>query len=161
MLDQLYALPIYRNLLDAFNGDQEVMLGYSDSCKDGGILASSWHLYEAQKRIMALSDRHGVPCRLFHGRGGTLGRGGGPTHEAILAQPAGTVRGQLKLTEQGEVLFYKYNNMETSVYELTLGGHRRCSRPVPTRYGRRRPTARTTWASWTSSPPREKRSTGA
>lgn len=121
VLDQLYGLPIYRGLLDAFHGDQEVMLGYSDSCKDGGILASSWHLYEAQKRIMALSDRHGVPCRLFHGRGGTLGRGGGPTHEAILAQPPGTVRGQLKLTEQGEVLFYKYNNMETAVYELTLG----------------------------------------
>ncbi len=121
VLDQLYSLPVYRNLLEAFSGDQEVMLGYSDSCKDGGILASSWHLYEAQKRIMALSDRHGVPCRLFHGRGGTLGRGGGPTHEAILAQPPGTVRGQLKLTEQGEVLFYKYNNMETAVYELTLG----------------------------------------
>lgn len=97
------------------------MLGHSDSCKDGGILASSWHLYEAQKAIMALSDRHGVACRLFHGRGGTLGRGGGPTHEAILAQPPGTVRGQLKLTEQGEVLFYKYNNPETAVYELTLG----------------------------------------
>ena len=84
-------------------------------------MCSSDLLYEAQKRIMALSDRHGVPCRLFHGRGGTLGRGGGPTHEAILAQPPGTVRGQLKLTEQGEVLFYKYNNMETAVYELTLG----------------------------------------
>ncbi len=121
VLEQLYQLPTYRQLLDAYHEDQEVMLGYSDSCKDGGILASSWHLYEAQKRIMALSDRHGVPCRLFHGRGGTLSRGGGPTHEAILAQPPGTVRGELKLTEQGEVLFYKYNNMETAVYELTLG----------------------------------------
>ncbi|MDR3395631.1 MAG: phosphoenolpyruvate carboxylase [Parasulfuritortus sp.] len=121
VLEQLYSQPIYRNLLGAYGEGQEVMLGYSDSCKDGGILASSWHLYEAQKRIMALSDRHDVPCRLFHGRGGTLGRGGGPTHEAILAQPPGTVRGQLKLTEQGEVLFYKYNNMETAVYELTLG----------------------------------------
>lgn len=125
VLKTLYQLPVYRALLDAYihsQGEgQEVMLGYSDSCKDGGILASSWQLYEAQKRIMALSDAEGVPCRLFHGRGGTLGRGGGPTHEAILAQPPTTVRGELKLTEQGEVLFYKYNNMETAVYELTLG----------------------------------------
>ena len=121
VLEQLFDQPIYRSLLDAYGQGQEVMLGYSDSCKDGGILASSWNLYEAQKRIMALSDKHGITCRLFHGRGGTLGRGGGPTHEAILAQPPGTVRGQLKLTEQGEVLFYKYNNMETAVYELTLG----------------------------------------
>lgn len=121
VLERLYVQPAYRGLLEAYGEGQEVMLGYSDSCKDGGILASSWNLYEAQKHIMALSDRHGIPCRLFHGRGGTLGRGGGPTHEAILAQPAGTVRGQLKLTEQGEVLFYKYNNMETAFYELTLG----------------------------------------
>ena len=121
VLSQLYGMPVYKHLLEAYDEGQEVMLGYSDSCKDGGILASSWNLYEAQKRIVALSDRHGIPCRLFHGRGGTLGRGGGPTHEAILAQPPGTVRGELKLTEQGEVLFYKYNNMETAVYELTLG----------------------------------------
>lgn len=121
VLEQLYSLPAYRGLLDAFKQGQEVMLGYSDSCKDGGILASAWNLYEAQKRIVALSDRHGIHVRLFHGRGGTLGRGGGPTHEAILAQPAGTVRGELKLTEQGEVLFYKYNNQETAAYELTLG----------------------------------------
>ena len=120
VLEQLYALPAYRHLLEAFGEGQEVMLGYSDSCKDGGILASAWSLYQAQKKILALSDRYGIPCRLFHGRGGTLGRGGGPTHEAILAQPPGTVRGELKLTEQGEVLFYKYNNMETAVYELTL-----------------------------------------
>ena len=121
VLARLYGLPVYRQLLDAEGSGQEVMLGYSDSCKDGGILASSWNLYDAQKRIVALSQKEAIPCRLFHGRGGTLGRGGGPTHEAILAQPPGTVRGQLKLTEQGEVLFYKYNNMETAVYELTLG----------------------------------------
>jgi phosphoenolpyruvate carboxylase len=121
VLTQLYQLPVYRHLLDAEGQGQEVMLGYSDSCKDGGILASAWSLYDAQKRIVSVSQAAGIPCRLFHGRGGTLGRGGGPTYEAILAQPAGTVRGQLKLTEQGEVLFYKYNNMETAVYELTLG----------------------------------------
>ena len=121
VLRQLYELPLYRQLLEAGGGEQEVMLGYSDSCKDGGILASAWSLYEAQKKIVALSDAQGVRCRLFHGRGGTLGRGGGPTHDAVLAQPPQTVRGTLKLTEQGEVLFYKYNNMETAIYELTLG----------------------------------------
>ncbi|MBT9613772.1 MAG: phosphoenolpyruvate carboxylase [Burkholderiales bacterium] len=121
VLRQLYELPVYRQLLDASGGEQEVMLGYSDSCKDGGILASAWSLYEAQKIIVALSDAQGIRCRLFHGRGGTLGRGGGPTHDAVLAQPPNTVRGTLKLTEQGEVLFYKYNNMETAVYELTMG----------------------------------------
>ena len=121
VLARLYRLPVYRHLLDAYHEGQEVMLGYSDSCKDGGILASAWGLYEAQKKIIALSAREGLPCRLFHGRGGTIGRGGGPTQEAILAQPPATVRGEIKFTEQGEVLFYKYNNMETAIYELTMG----------------------------------------
>ncbi len=121
VLARLYRLPTYRSLLDAYGEGQEVMLGYSDSCKDGGILASSWGIYAAQKSIVALSAREGVPCRLFHGRGGTIDRGGGPTHEAILAQPPGSVRGQIKFTEQGEVLFYKYNNLETATYELTMG----------------------------------------
>lgn len=121
VLTQLYDLPDYRALLSAYGEGQEVMLGYSDSCKDGGILASAWNLYDAQKKIVALSQARGIPCRLFHGRGGTVGRGGGPTHDAILAQPPGTVHGQIKFTEQGEVLFYKYNNTETAVYELTMG----------------------------------------
>ena len=121
VLARLYGLPVYRQLLDAYQEGQEVMLGYSDSCKDGGILASSWGLYEAQKKIVGLSQAQGIPCRLFHGRGGTVGRGGGPTREAILAQPSGTVGGEIKFTEQGEVLFYKYNNMETAIYELTMG----------------------------------------
>ncbi len=97
------------------------MLGYSDSCKDGGILAAAWNLYDAQKRVTKLTDDRGVRCRLFHGRGGTIGRGGGPTHEAILSQPEGTVHGQIKFTEQGEVLSFKYSNQETAVYELTMG----------------------------------------
>jgi len=121
VLRGLLAQPAYRALLAASHLRQEVMLGYSDSCKDGGILASAWGLYRAQQQVMAIADDLGVPCRLFHGRGGTIGRGGGPTHEAILAQPPASVRGQIKFTEQGEVLFYRYNNMETAVYELTMG----------------------------------------
>ncbi len=113
--------PSYAALLKCSGNRQEVMLGYSDSAKDGGIVASVWSLYEAQTRITALARERGIECRLFHGRGGTVGRGGGPTHEAILSQPEGTVRGQIKFTEQGEVLSFKYSNAETAVYELTMG----------------------------------------
>ncbi len=113
--------PVYAALLRASGNLQEVMLGYSDSAKDGGILASAWSLYEAQKKVIHLTAARGVRCRLFHGRGGTVGRGGGPTHESILAQPSGTVHGQIKFTEQGEVLSYKYSNTETAVYELSMG----------------------------------------
>jgi phosphoenolpyruvate carboxylase len=121
VLDALLQNPVYRALLEASGNLQEVMLGYSDSAKDGGILASAWNLYRAQKDLTAITNRHGVRCRLFHGRGGTIGRGGGPTHEAIRAQPPGTVQGQIKFTEQGEVLSNKYGNRETAVYELTMG----------------------------------------
>ncbi|MEI6543667.1 MAG: phosphoenolpyruvate carboxylase [Methylococcales bacterium] len=121
VLTRLFDTPVYRELLRVSGDSQEIMLGYSDSCKDGGILASSWGLSRAQRQIIAIAEQHGLKCRLFHGRGGTVGRGGGPTHEAILAQPPDTVRGQIKFTEQGEVLFYRYNNMETAVYELTMG----------------------------------------
>ncbi len=112
---------VYRQLLSASGNMQEIMLGYSDSCKDGGILASGWSLYKAQRKITAIATRHDIVCRLFHGRGGTIGRGGGPTHEAILSQPEGTVFGEIKFTEQGEVLSNKYGNKETAVYELTMG----------------------------------------
>ncbi|RMD71622.1 MAG: phosphoenolpyruvate carboxylase [Gammaproteobacteria bacterium] len=121
VMEGLLGNPTYRAFLEASGNLQEIMLGYSDSCKDGGIVASSWLLYEAQKKAHALASRHGVACRLFHGRGGTIGRGGGPTHESILAQPPGTVEGQIKFTEQGEVLSYKYSNPETAIYELTMG----------------------------------------
>lgn len=121
VLTTLLDNPLYRDCLKAFGQGQEVMLGYSDSCKDGGILSSSWNLYEAQKTIIRITEDRGIVCRIFHGRGGTVGRGGGPTHEAILAQPPGTVRGQIKFTEQGETIFYKYNIRETAVYELTMG----------------------------------------
>jgi phosphoenolpyruvate carboxylase len=111
----------YGALLKSSGNQQDVMLGYSDSCKDGGILSSGWNLYEAQRKVIALADDRGVSCRLFHGRGGTIGRGGGPTYEAILAQPADTVHGQIKFTEQGEVLSYRYANPETARFELTMG----------------------------------------
>lgn len=112
---------VYRRLLSTSGNIQEVMLGYSDSCKDGGILASGWSLYQAQRKITAIAGKHDIECRLFHGRGGTIGRGGGPTHDSIVSQPAGTVFGQIKFTEQGEVLSSKYSNNETAVYELTMG----------------------------------------
>lgn len=121
ILDQLLSNKVYRALVTANGNHQEVMLGYSDSCKDGGILASNWNLYQAQLSIIALTQRYGVECRLFHGRGGTVGRGGGPTHEAILSQPPGTVNGEIKFTEQGEMLYYKYSNPETANYEIGMG----------------------------------------
>lgn len=121
VLATLFDHPVYRTLLQESGLRQEIMLGYSDSCKDGGILAARWGLYRAQRQIVALADERGLRCRLFHGRGGTVARGGGPTHDAILAQPPDTVRGQIKFTEQGEMLFYRYNNVETAVYELTMG----------------------------------------
>lgn len=121
VMGALFDNPAYSALLKASGNQQEVMLGYSDSCKDGGILASGWSLYEAQKKVIALADDRHVSCRLFHGRGGTVGRGGGPTHEAILAQPPDTVHGQIKFTEQGEVLSYRYANPETARYELIMG----------------------------------------
>ncbi|WP_319557830.1 phosphoenolpyruvate carboxylase [Thiomicrorhabdus sp.] len=117
----LFENQTYKALLKASGNQQEIMLGYSDSAKDGGNLSSAWSLYQAQQQIMKLADEHQVDCRLFHGRGGTVGRGGGPTHNAILSQPTGTVRGSIKFTEQGEVLSYKYSNTETAMYELSLG----------------------------------------
>lgn len=121
VLETLFSNEVYRSLVKASGNMQEVMLGYSDSCKDGGILASTWNLYQAQLNIIAITNRHGLECRLFHGRGGTVGRGGGPTHEVILSQPPGTVAGQIKFTEQGEMLYYKYSNPETASYEIGMG----------------------------------------
>ena len=118
---ELLDSPTYSALLKASGNLQEVMLGYSDSCKDGGIVAAAWNLYEAQVKVTQLTDKRHVACRLFHGRGGTIGRGGGPTHESIISQPQGTVKGQIKFTEQGEVLSSKYNNVDTATYELGMG----------------------------------------
>ncbi|HEB85765.1 MAG TPA: phosphoenolpyruvate carboxylase [Gammaproteobacteria bacterium] len=121
VMSRLLDNPTYAALLKTSGNTQEVMLGYSDSCKDGGILASTWNLYQAQQQITALTQARGVKLRMFHGRGGTVGRGGGPTHDAILSQPVGTVHGEIKFTEQGEVLSYKYSNTETASYELGMG----------------------------------------
>jgi phosphoenolpyruvate carboxylase len=105
-------VPLYRAWLGRSNDWQEVMLGYSDSNKDGGYLAANWALYRAEMQLVDAFREHGVKLRLFHGRGGTVGRGGGPSYEAILAQPAGSVTGGLRVTEQGEIIASKYSDPE-------------------------------------------------
>ena len=113
-LDALLRHPRYRQLLESRAMRQEVMIGYSDSNKDGGYLAAQWQLYRAQTALVATAERHGVRIRLFHGRGGTVGRGGGPAYQAILAQPPGSVRGALRITEQGEMVAAKYSQPATA-----------------------------------------------
>jgi phosphoenolpyruvate carboxylase len=114
IMSDFYALPGIAHLVKRSGGEQDIMLGYSDSNKDGGIFTSNWELYCAEIALVDLFERlansHNIQLRLFHGRGGTVGRGGGPSYEAILAQPPGTVRGQIRLTEQGEVIGSKYSN---------------------------------------------------
>jgi phosphoenolpyruvate carboxylase len=116
IMQAFYALPGITALVARGGGEQDVMLGYSDSNKDGGFFTSNWELYRAEIALVEMFDRleqdHGIRLRLFHGRGGTVGRGGGPSYQAILAQPPGTVKGQIRLTEQGEVIASKYAHPE-------------------------------------------------
>jgi phosphoenolpyruvate carboxylase len=116
IMREFYGLPGIAKLVQRSGAEQDIMLGYSDSNKDGGIFTSNWELYRAEIALVDLFDQlansHNIQLRMFHGRGGTVGRGGGPSYQAILAQPPGTVRGQIRLTEQGEVIGSKYANPE-------------------------------------------------
>lgn len=120
VLQGLLQNPAYRLQLEARGRQQEIMLGYSDSSKDSGILTSSWALYKSQIHLWEVARKEGIALTLFHGRGGTVGRGGGPTHRAILAQPHHTVDGRIKITEQGEVISSKYANQGTASHQLEL-----------------------------------------
>lgn len=114
ILDELWKIDLYRNYLLQRDNVQEVMLGYSDSNKDGGYFSANWALYDAELQLVELCRSAGVKLRLFHGRGGTVGRGGGPSYDAILAQPRGAVQGSVRITEQGEIISAKYGNPETA-----------------------------------------------
>jgi len=120
VMRRVWSDPEYQPLLDSWGRWQEVMLGYSDSNKDGGMLTSTWELYKAHRELHRAAQENGVKLRLFHGRGGTVGRGGGPTHAAILAQPPGCFSGHIRITEQGEVLNWKYADPVLAEWNLEL-----------------------------------------
>lgn len=120
IMDTLLSMPEYRAIVESRGGLQEVMLGYSDSNKDGGYITSGWELYKAEVGLVALFERHDLKLRLFHGRGGSVGRGGGPSFDAILALPPGAVNGQMRLTEQGEIISSKYTNSDVGRRNLEI-----------------------------------------
>jgi len=127
VMDELFKLPLYRKFLAGGDSPeqsplmldlQEVMLGYSDSNKDSGFLSSNWEIHKAQQALQSTAENYGLALRIFHGRGGSVGRGGGPAYEAVLAQPGRSIDGRIKITEQGEVLASKYNLTELALYNL-------------------------------------------
>ncbi len=120
IMDRVWSTASYKPLLASWGQWQEVMLGYSDSNKDGGMLTSLWELYKAHRELHGVARKHNIKLRLFHGRGGTVGRGGGPTHRAILAQPVGDFSGQIRITEQGEVLNWKYADTVLAEWNLEI-----------------------------------------
>ena len=113
-------IPLVRKWLNDQKFYQEIMLGYSDSNKDGGYLSSGWHLYKAQRELSSIGDECGVKITFFHGRGGTVGRGGGPSYDAITSQPFGSIKDRIRLTEQGEVIGNKYGNRDSAYYNLEM-----------------------------------------
>jgi phosphoenolpyruvate carboxylase len=119
-MQRIWTAPDYQPRLDSWGRWQEVMLGYSDSNKDGGMLTSIWELYKAHRELHCAARKCNVKLRLFHGRGGTVGRGGGPTHAAILAQPVGDFSGEIRITEQGEVLNWKYADSALAEWNLEI-----------------------------------------
>jgi phosphoenolpyruvate carboxylase len=120
IMTALFDAPVYRAHLEQRHRRQIIMLGYSDSNKDGGFLTSGWSLYRGEIALTKVFARHGIRLRLFHGRGGSVGRGGGPSYQAILAQPQGAVQGQIRITEQGEVIASKYANPELGRHNLEI-----------------------------------------
>ena len=120
IMRELLAVPLVRRSVRAQGGVQEVMIGYSDSNKDGGFLTSNWELSKAQIKLTRLGKEAGIPIAFFHGRGGSVSRGGAPTGRAIAAQPAGSIQGRMRITEQGEVVSFKYANRGTAQYQIEL-----------------------------------------